>query len=165
MKNQDLLRKGKYELSKSKEYKKEELKKDYTPKFAWIVLVCLGCLDLLRGFMHTVLLESSAENIMGLDLTVARNDQLFTLGVFGISNYLTGIIFILIGLKARNIVPHVLLAIPFSYFFGLILIRRVTTPTAKLGGSTMMSIYLMICIITFISTFIVKALKRRKEFQ
>ena len=46
------------------------------PKFAWIIMVLLGCLDLVRGFIHTVLLEYAAEfiRIMSHD-SLLRNDQ------------------------------------------------------------------------------------------
>ena len=132
------------------------------PKFAWIIMIALGCLDLVRGFMHTVLLEYAAENIMGLDLLVARDDQLLLLGVFGISNFLTGMMLILIGLKARNIVQYVFLAIPVSYLSGAYFIRRVSASTAELGGLPMMNTYILVCIGTFVAILVWKYLKRSK---
>jgi hypothetical protein len=27
------------------------------PKFVWIIMIGLGCVDLIRGFTHTVMLE------------------------------------------------------------------------------------------------------------
>ncbi|MGY5880714.1 MAG: hypothetical protein RTV31_10710 [Candidatus Thorarchaeota archaeon] len=130
------------------------------PKFAWIIMALLGCLDLVRGFMHTFLLEYAAENIMGLDLLVARDDQLLLLGVFGISNYLTGCMLILIAMKARNIVPYVFLIIPVSYILGGQLISRVASSTAQLGGLPMMLGYIAVCIGTFIAILIWKYLKK-----
>jgi hypothetical protein len=121
-----------------------------TPKIAWIILTLLGCLDLVRGFIHTVLLEYAAEFIMGLDLAVARDDQLLLLGTFGISNYITGMMLILVGLKARNIVPYVFLVIPVSYLSGAVLISRVASSSARLGGLPMMTTYIIVCIVTFI---------------
>ena len=60
----------------------------------------MGCLDLLRGFMHTVLLDFAAANIAGLDLSTSlAGDLLQMMGAFGISNYLTGIILILLGVR------------------------------------------------------------------
>jgi hypothetical protein len=130
------------------------------PKFAWIIMAALGCLDLVRGFIHTVLLEYAAENIMGLDLLVARNDQLLLLGTFGISNYLTGMMLILIAMKARNIVPYVFLAIPVSYLSGGFLISRVASSSARLGGLPMMIGYIGICIGTFMAILIWKNFKK-----
>jgi hypothetical protein len=125
-------------------------------------MTILGCLDLVRGFIHTVLLEYAAENIMGLDLTVARDDQLLLLGTFGISNYLTGIMLILIGLKARNIVQYVFLAITASYFFGAYMISRVASSTARLGGLPMMMVYIAVCIGTFVAIVVWKYMKQKE---
>jgi hypothetical protein len=57
------------------------------PKFVSIAAIVLGCLDLLRGFMHTVLLDFAAANIAGLDLSTSfAGDLLQMMGAFGISN-------------------------------------------------------------------------------
>ncbi|MBY8996276.1 MAG: hypothetical protein KGD60_00995 [Candidatus Thorarchaeota archaeon] len=112
--------------------------------------------------MHTVLLEYAAQNIMGLDLAVARDDQLLLLGTFGISNYLTGMMLILVGMKARNIVQYVFLAIPVSYLFGGFLISRVASSTARLGGLSMMIAYIALCIGTFVAVLIWKNLKQKE---
>jgi hypothetical protein len=133
------------------------------PKFAWIILTCLGCVDLVRGFVHTFLLEYAAEFIMGLDLAVARDDQLLLLGVFGISNYLTGCLLILSGLKARNIVPYVFLIIPVSYILGGRLINQVASSTARLGGLPMMNAYILLCIGTFVAILIWNYLNNKNE--
>ena len=120
----------------------------------------LGCLDLVRGFMHTVLIEYAAENIMGLDLSVARDDQLLLMGSFGISNFLTGIMLILIAMKARNIVQYAFLAVPVSYMSGSFFISRVASSTARLGGLPMMIGYIAVCIGTFVAILIWKYLKK-----
>jgi len=123
-------------------------------------MAILGCLDLVRGVIHTVFLEYAAENIMGLDLAVARDDQLLLLGTFGISNYLTGMMLILVAMKARNIVQYVFLAIPVSYIWGAFLIRRVASSTARLGGLPMVQVYIAVCIGTFIAILIWKHLRK-----
>lgn len=64
-----------------------------TPVFACIVLACLGVIDLVRGFLHTFLVEHSAVKIAGMDLAHSGQDQLMLLGSFGISNFLTGAIY------------------------------------------------------------------------
>ncbi|MHA2294392.1 MAG: hypothetical protein ACXAEU_08270 [Candidatus Hodarchaeales archaeon] len=124
------------------------------PKFAWIILVSLGFLDLFRGFIHTFLLEFAAMNIAGLNLTVVRDDQLMLLGVFGISNYVTGVMMILIGLKARKLVLPVLILIPTAYFLGSGLISRVATPQATFGGASPMMVYFIVCIATFVASVV-----------
>jgi hypothetical protein len=132
------------------------------PKFAWIIMIGLGGIDLLRGFIHTVLLEYATVNIFGLDFSGGVNNQMFLLGIFGISNYLTGILFILIGLKARALVPIILPVILATYFVGTAIIARVATPTAQLGGGPYMLVYFTVCIVTFIAIVIVN-IKNRTE--
>ena len=47
-----------------------------TPAFAWIILACLGGIDLVRGVLHTFLVEHSAVKIAGLNLDHSGQDQL-----------------------------------------------------------------------------------------
>ena len=63
------------------------------PKFAWIVMICLGCVDLYRGFTHTVRLEYAAMEVFVIDMSGGVGNQM---------------LFILIGLKARQLVPIIL---------------------------------------------------------
>lgn len=132
------------------------------PKFAWIIMICLGCFDLFRGFMHTVILEFAATNIFVIDLSGGVDNQMLLLGIFGISNYLTGIMFILIGLKARQLVPIMLPVIPAIYLLGAALISRVATPTAQLGGGPYMLVYFVVCIAASLAILIIK-IKHRIE--
>jgi len=37
-----------------KEDKENIVKKKEVPKFTWIVLLVIGCIDLFRGIMHTI---------------------------------------------------------------------------------------------------------------
>ena len=131
------------------------------PKFAWILMVGLGCVDLFRGFIHTFMLEFAALNIFVIDLSGGVDNQIFLLGIFGISNYLTGIMFILIGLKARPLVPIMLPLIPIVYLGGTALISRTASPTAQLGGEPFMLIYFALCIAASIAILVIK-IKNRK---
>lgn len=140
--------------------------KTQVPKFVWVVLFVLGCIDLVRGFMHTVLLEYSALNIAGLDLTTSTAaEQLRLLGAFGISNWVTGALFILIALKAKNISIHVIGIIPLAYGLSSIAMKintsDYTQTTANWGGMSMMVPYLAICVITFVAGILV--VLRRKN--
>jgi hypothetical protein len=134
-----------------------DLKNVKCPKFAWIITIGLGCFDLLRGFIHTVLLEFAAINIFVIDLSGGVNNQMFLLGIFGISNYLTGIMLILIGFKARELIPIILPAIPATYLLGTVLISRVVTPTAQLGGGPYMLVYFTVCTATSIGILAVNS--------
>ena len=116
--------------------------KTRTNKIVWMTLLVLGCVDLFRGFMHTVMLEYAAANIAG----VSGGDALFLLRTFGLSNYLTGALFILIALKAKELAPYVLVLIPVSYAFGL-LVSPPVAQAAQFNGKYMMVVYLAVCLV------------------
>ena len=135
-------------------------KENNIPTFVSIVAIALGVLDLIRGFMHTILLEYAATNIAGLNLSSSvAIDLLRLLGVFGISNYITGVMLILLGWKARSLALTMLGVIPAAYFIGIAGIRfnsvSYATTQANWGGAPMMMVYMAVCIITFISGVIV----------
>jgi hypothetical protein len=136
------------------------------PGFVSIVAIGLGTLDLIRGFMHTIRLEHAAANLAGLDLssTVAV-DLLRLMGAFGISNYITGLMLILLGWKARSLALAMLAAIPIAYFVGAVGIRFNTAAypasQADWKGESMMAVYLVVCIVTFLAGLIMA--KRKKH--
>jgi hypothetical protein len=116
------------------------------------VLFFIGGLDVLRGFMHTFLLTWSASNIAKLNMAIASSDQVFLLGVFGISNFLTGFIYFLVSKKARELSPYVLIIIPLTYLLGLIGIWSGNVHgQAAFEGKYFMLVYFSICIITFVT--------------
>ena len=55
---------------------------------AWKYLLSIGVLNLVRGFLHTVLVEWTATTITQLDLSVLREDRLVALMNYGWSNWL-----------------------------------------------------------------------------
>ncbi len=119
--------------------------------FPATVLFFIGMLDVLRGFMHTFLLTWSATNVAQLDIANGSSDQVFLLGVFGISNFLTGFIYFLISRKARQLSPYVLIMIPLTYLLGLIGIWSGNVHgQAAFEGKYFMLAYFSVCIITFI---------------
>ena len=135
------------------------------PKFISIMAVFLGAIDLLRGFMHTVVLPYSATHIACLDLSgPTAPDLLRLLGLFGISNYITGATLILTGLYARPIALVLLGLIPAFYGLGLLTIHAAMNPyppsTAQWGGRPFMMINLSLYVLTFLSGIFV--LRHRK---
>ena len=135
------------------------------PKFISIMAVFLGGIDLLRGFMHTVVLPYSATHIACLDLSgPTAPDLLRLLGLFGISNYITGATLILTGLYARPIALVLLGLIPAFYGLGLLTIHAATNPyppsTAQWGGRPFMMINLSLYVLTFLAGIFV--LRHRK---
>lgn len=116
-----------------------------------IVLFLIGCYDILRGFMHTFILKWSAANFAKFDLATVPQDQIFMLGVFGISNFLTGFIYLLISRKARQLSPYVLIIIPLAYILGLIGISSGGVHgQSAFDGKYFMMVYFAVCIATFI---------------
>jgi len=135
------------------------------PKFISIMAVFLGAIDLLRGFMHTVILPYSATHIACLDLSGSTApDLLRLLGLFGISNYITGATLILTGLYARPIALVLLGLIPAFYGLGLLTIHAAMNPyppsTAQWGGRPFMIINLSLYVLTFLAGIFV--LRHRK---
>jgi uncharacterized membrane protein YphA (DoxX/SURF4 family) len=135
------------------------------PKFISIMAVFLGVIDLLRGFMHTVVLPYSATHIACLDLSgPTAPDLLRLLGLFGISNYIIGATLILTGLYARPIALVLLGLIPAFYGLGLLTIHAAMNPyppsTALWGGRPFMMINLSLYVLTFLAGIFV--LRHRK---
>jgi len=128
------------------------------PRFVSIMAVILGGVDLVRGFMHTVLLHYSATHIACLDLSgPTASDLLRLLGLFGISNFITGTTLILTGLFARPVALALLVLIPVIYGIGLITIHQAMNSyplsTAQWGGRPMMVVILFIYLVTFLAAF------------
>ena len=135
------------------------------PNFISIMAVFLGVIDLLRGFMHTVVLPYSATHIACLDLSgPTAPDLLRLLGLFGISNYITGATLILTGLYARPIALVLLGLIPAFYGLGLLSIHAAMNPyppsTAQWGGRPFMMVNLSLYVLTFLAGIFV--LRHRK---
>ncbi len=141
---------------------KEKMKDiDWLPS---VVLVVLGVLDLIRGVMHTFLLTWSANNIAGFNPATATQDQYFLLGVFGISNFLTGFLYLLISRKARELVPDILILIPLAYLLGMVgILSGGVHPQAAFEGKYFMMIYFDICLITFMVFQYQKWMKNRSK--
>lgn len=138
------------------------------PAFVSVVTVLLGCYDLLRGFMHTILLHYSATHIAGLDLSMSNaSDQLRLLGAFGMSNFETGAMLILVGLHARKLALAMLGIIPLAYFIGYLGVKANSSAyppsQANWGGLEPMLVYLTICAVTFIAGVLVTHNRRRGD--
>ncbi len=116
-----------------------------------VVLFVLGLMDLMRGFLHTFRVHWAARTFAKLDLSAARQDQLTLLGAFGISNFLTGALFLLISTMAHFLSAYVLLAILCAYAFGAIGLKTsgVRRESAFNGRYFMMG-YLAVCLVTLV---------------
>ena len=125
------------------------------PKIISFIAIALGGLDLIRGFMHTILIRFAATNIAGLDLSTSQaGDLLVLMGSFGISNYISGLALILMGWKSRELAWIMMGVIPAAYLTGGLAIRFYSTDFAvsqsAWGGKPMMIAYIAICMLTFL---------------
>jgi hypothetical protein len=112
-------------------------------------------MDLLRGFTHTYRVHHAALNLAQID---PHPDALVLMVAFGISNFLTGALFILIALTAKHIAAIVLLLIPAAYFFGGIgMIYSGVTLQSPFIGQYIMKIYLSISLVTALFYYICEA--------
>ena len=127
-----------------------------------MVLFGLGIVDLFRGIMHTLLLRWAGVNIAGFDPVTTPPDQFFLLGAFGISNILTGFLYLLISRKARELSPYVLAIIPAAYLLGVIGIGVAGVQSqAAFPGKYFMMVYFAVCLVT-VAVFLVQRRADRK---
>ncbi|PKM64510.1 MAG: hypothetical protein CVU96_02485 [Firmicutes bacterium HGW-Firmicutes-20] len=118
---------------------------------SWVLLF-VGIFDVIRGFMHTFNISWAVDVFAKLDLSVAKDAQLFLLAAFGISNYLTGFIFILISRKAKHLSVYMLSFILAAYALGVVAMRVVglTKGDNAFRGMYIMMGYLLICLLTLV---------------
>lgn len=111
-----------------------------------IFLILLGCFDLFRGLAHTYMIEWANHTFAQLDLSVNGQDQLMLLSAFGISNWLTGMLFIVIGLKAKHIATTSLVIILLAYAIGYLGMQFAgVSPESSFYGRFIMMGYFGVC--------------------
>jgi len=133
--------------------KKSIFSKDGALKLAVIVLVILGAMDLIRGFMHTFNIWWASENFAHMSQTA---DTMSLMNTFGISNYLTGVIYLLIARKAKELTPYILMIIPGTYGLGIIsshVTGVAAMQTSAWNGKYMLFVYWAICLVAGINYF------------
>ena len=117
-----------------------------------IVLLLLGLLDFIRGITHTFRIEHAALNLAQID---PHPDALVLMAAFGMSNFLTGALFILISLKARKLAPNVLLLIPAAYMLGGLGMKvSGVTMQSPFIGQHMIKVYLAVSLMTALFYYI-----------
>lgn len=130
------------------------------------VLLILGFVDLFRGTLHTFLVRWSAVTFAHLDLSQAGPDQLVLLGAFGISNLLTGMLYIAISLKAKPLAEYVLMIIVAAYAIGFAGVKMAGVhPNAAFNGKYFMLVYVAGCLVTVLISRLRPRLIRRRNLQ
>lgn len=119
------------------------------------VLLALGFMDLFRGLAHTYLIDWANDTFAHLDLSVNGNDQLMLLSAFGISNWLTGMLFILIALKAKHLASATLAIILIAYAVGWIGMQYAgVSPESDFYGRFIMLGYFGVCLAGIVGQFL-----------
>ncbi len=122
------------------------------------VLFLLGLVDLTRGFVHTFRIHHAANHLALID---PHPDAMVLMAAFGISNFLTGALFILIACSARKIAPVVLLLIPAAYVLGGLGMKvSGVTLEAEFIGQHMMKLYLAVSLCSALFYFACARLNR-----
>lgn len=118
-----------------------------TQPIAAIVLFALGCMDLFRGLAHTFMIHWANDTFAHLDLSANGDDQLMLLSAFGISNWLTGMLFILIAVKARALASATLTIILIAYAVGWLGMQYAgVSPESDFYGRFIMLGYFAVCL-------------------
>jgi len=121
-------------------------------KVCCAIAFILGVIDIVRGVTHTFFIHQLAVPASGID---AHPDALVLMSAFGISNFLTGLLLILIALKAKKIVPYTLIIIPMSYFIGSLGMNiSEVVMQSEFRGQYMMRVYLLVCIASALYYFL-----------
>ena len=123
------------------------------------VLFLAGLMDLIRGIAHTFNMKYSAVHRAGIELLP---DSLYLMGAFGISNFLTGLLYWLVVWKARHLAPYVLFIIPVAYLVGgLGMATQQIEPQGQFIGRYIMAVYLSVCVVTAGGYFVASAMLRK----
>jgi len=105
-----------------------------------IYLWCLTILDLIRGFLHTFNINWANSTFAQME---SNPDGLMMLGAFGISNILTGLLYLLILKKDKTLAPYVLAIISVAYVLGAIGLKlQGVQGDSSFYGRYMMLVYL-----------------------
>lgn len=130
---------------------------DWKDRLPSQVLFLLGLFDLFRGIAHTYMIHWANDTFAHLDLSANGADQLMLLSAFGISNLLTGAIYILVSLKAKALSATMLLLILLAYLFGWLGMQSAgVSPDSDFYGRFIMLGYFGVCIVTLIIAWTAK---------
>tara|TARA_Y100000385_G_scaffold253224_1_gene277205 strand:- start:236 stop:637 length:402 start_codon:yes stop_codon:yes gene_type:complete len=127
------------------------LNKSLSLKINTIILGVIALIDIIRGYMHSFNINYASANIAKID---PHPDAMYLLGVFGMSNFLTAFIYLIIVWKAKHITPYILFIIPFAYLIGIIGLRTQDVQMqSEFNGQYIMFGYFTICLLTSLLYF------------
>lgn len=136
------------------------------PRFVAIVAIALGCFDILRGVVHTLLAGSVAVEVSGIDVTgPTGRDQIVLMTAIGHANFITAAALIQAGLTSRAAAMVLLTVIPVALMVAGVSLHHWSEGLEGVGtfpGRRNMGIYMMICTITVASALLVRCRYRQQ---
>ena len=137
------------------------------PRFVSFVAVALGCFDLIRGFVHTVLAGSTGVELSGIYVSgPTGRDQLVFMIAFGYSNFVTGAALIYLGLTNRLGALIMMAVIPVSLFVGGLSLEHWGADLQGFGvfpGTRNMQIYFVVCVVTLVAAGVMRWREGRRS--
>jgi hypothetical protein len=134
------------------------------PRFVAVVAIALGCFDILRGVVHTILAGSVAVDVSGIDVTgPTGRDQIVLMIAFGHANFITAAALIQAGLTSRTASMVLLTVIPVALLVAGISLDYWSEGLKGVGvfpGNRNMIIYIVICTITVASALLIRRRNR-----
>ncbi len=134
------------------------------PRFVSFVAVGLGCFDILRGIVHTVLAGSLAVDLSGIDVSgPSGRDQIVLMTAFGHANFITAAALIQAGLTSRAASLVLLAVIPLALLIAGVSLNYWGADLQGVGvfpGKANMRMYALICIATVTTALVIRWRKR-----
>ncbi len=130
------------------------------PRFVSFVAVGLGCFDIVRGFVHTVLAGSVAVDVSGIDVSgPSGRDQIVLMTAFGHANFITAAALIQAGLTSRTASLILLSVIPLALLIAGVSLNYWGADLQGVGvfpGKNNMRMYALICTATVASALLLR---------
>ncbi|MEL7045160.1 MAG: hypothetical protein AAGL66_09080 [Pseudomonadota bacterium] len=134
------------------------------PRFVSFVAVGLGCFDIVRGVVHTVLAGSVAVDVSGIDVSgPSGRDQIVLMTAFGHANFITAAALIQAGLTSRTASLILLSVIPLALLIAGISLNYWGADLQGVGvfpGMNNMRIYVLICTATVATALLLRWRRR-----
>ncbi|MEO1079698.1 MAG: hypothetical protein AAFY29_09090 [Pseudomonadota bacterium] len=134
------------------------------PRFVSFVAVGLGCFDIVRGVVHTVLAGSLAVDVSGIDVSgPSGRDLIVLMTAFGHANFITAAALIQAGLTSRMASLILLSVIPLALLIAGVSLHYWGADLQGVGvfpGMNNMRMYMLICTATVATALLLRWRRR-----
>lgn len=135
--------------------------KERALKIAVIILAIVGGYDLIRAYMHTLNIWYASGEIAQMSQTA---DTMWLMNYQGSLQLMSGLVYLLIVWKAKEIAPYVLMVNAFANLYHFVTVRIngvLEMQTSAWNGKYYMYVYCAVIFLTGLNYFIAK--KRSKS--